>query len=346
MKVFVGEFVCGGGFVGTDDSLIPQTLRLEGAAMLQAIVADLSHFAQPVVPLDPRFDLNLDNAKVVEAAHSDDALFANWASAASDCDHAIIVAPESDGVLAKAVSILRASGVDVVSPTADFLRVASDKLLTARSLFSGAIKHPPYLALGDDHHQSRMLGFDRYILKPRDGCGTQAIRTFGSLEEAEQELSEDCLIQPWLPGQPISISLIADGNRQTYLPAVSQLIGEESCSYGGGCGPLNDDGQRRATALASRAVTAIPGTARGFVGLDLLLGDDPSDDCVIEVNPRLTTSYVGLRKMVNGNLAARLLNAESGPVSCSQSALSVQWTPDGNVLIDNQPVSETVSDSA
>ncbi len=61
---------------------------------------------------------------------------------------------------------------------------------------------------------------------------------------------------------------------------------------------------------------SMPPTVRGFVGLDLLLGDCVSEDCVIEINPRLTTSYVGLRRMIHGNLAARLFDLETGPVSC------------------------------
>jgi predicted ATP-grasp superfamily ATP-dependent carboligase len=41
------------------------------------------------------------------------------------------------------------------------------------------------------------------------------------------------------------------------------------------------------------------------VGVDLVLGRDPrgSEDVVIEVNPRLTTSYVGLRAAARSNLA-------------------------------------------
>ena len=42
MKIFVGEFGCGGGFLDTANESIPEPLRLEGAAMLQAVVEDLS----------------------------------------------------------------------------------------------------------------------------------------------------------------------------------------------------------------------------------------------------------------------------------------------------------------
>ncbi len=45
-----------------------------------------------------------------------------------------------------------------------------------------------------------------------------------------------------------------------------------------------------------------------------MLGDDPSGDAdvVVEVNPRLTTSYVGLRALTQGNLAGSMLAVATG----------------------------------
>jgi hypothetical protein len=143
------------------------------------------------------------------------------------------------------------------------------------------------------------------------------------------------ILQAWMPGRAISIALVASPTEVTFLPAVSQDLDDKTCEYGGGHGPLNDDAQRRAAALASRAIAAMPPTVRGFVGLDLLLGSRPSEDYVIEINPRLTTSYVGLRHMIRGNLVARLFDLETGPVSCCTPVESVRWKPDGQVWIND-----------
>jgi predicted ATP-grasp superfamily ATP-dependent carboligase len=52
----------------------------------------------------------------------------------------------------------------------------------------------------------------------------------------------------------------------------------------------------------------------GYIGVDLVLGADPDgqDDHVIEINPRLTTSYVGLRALSRNNLAAAMLVVAEG----------------------------------
>ncbi len=342
MRIFVGEFVCGGGFAQQPTGKIAVGLRQEGSAMLKAVSLDLAQIAEVVAAVDPRLGIELDHVETV-AIDSGQAILGQWIAAARGCDAALIVAPESDGVLAKAVGMLRAAGVDVIAGSADFLRTASDKLLTAKTLHAARVAHPPFLAKSDNRFDNEMEGFARYVLKPRDGCGTQAIRIFDSLAKAKAELTGGLLLQPWIPGQPISVSLVASGSHQTFLPAVHQSICSETCGYAGGSGPLDDDAQRRATALAALAVNAIS-NARGFVGVDLILGKRPSDDVVIEINPRLTTSYVGLRKMISGNLAARLFDLETGPVACSHAVDSVRWTTDGQVWIDDIPVNETIAD--
>ncbi len=333
MRIFVGEYVSGGGLAHQALDEIPLSLRQEGAAMLRAIVSDLSEVAETVVPLDPRFSTLLSDAFETVRIDAQETLWGQWIAAARECDAALVVAPESDGVLAKAVAVLHASGIDVISGSGDFLRVASDKLLTAKSLHAAGVPHPLYMALSDRRFQKELQQHSKFVVKPRDGCGTQEIKILDCFNDARAELEDNLILQPWMPGRAISIAMVGSATQQTFLPAVAQNLCDVTCEYAGGHGPLDDDSQRRATSLASRAIAAMPPTVRGFVGLDLLLGDCASEDCVIEINPRLTTSYVGLRRMIHGNLAARLFDLETGPVSCCTSVDSVRWTPDGQVWI-------------
>ena len=56
---------------------------------------------------------------------------------------------------------------------------------------------------------------------------------------------------------------------------------------------------------AHHIAAAIPGL-RGFVGVDFVLGVD-GRATVLEVNPRLTSAYVGLSARLGRNLAAEIL---------------------------------------
>jgi predicted ATP-grasp superfamily ATP-dependent carboligase len=86
-----------------------------------------------------------------------------------------------------------------------------------------------------------------------------------------------------------------------------------------GGGPLaSPAAAARATALALRAVTAMARAAaappRGWVGVDMILGSaaDGRDDRVLEVNPRLTTSFVGHADGWSASLVATLLDVAAG----------------------------------
>lgn len=241
MRIFVGEYVCGGGLSHETIEQIPLSLRQEGSAMLRAVVSDLSAFAETVVPIDSRLtSLDLEQVQTVPITR-DDSLWPQWISAAQSCDAALIVAPENDGMLAKAVAMLRAGGIDVIAGSGDFLRVASDKLLTARTLIAAGVAHPLYMSLSDRRFAKQLKKFERFVVKPRDGCGTQEIRTFDSFDDARAELEENLILQAWMPGTAISIALVASSTQVTYLPAVSQSLEDRTCEYAGGQGPLNDD---------------------------------------------------------------------------------------------------------
>ncbi|TWU47500.1 carbamoyl phosphate synthase-like protein [Rubripirellula tenax] len=334
MRIFVGEYVCGGGLANESVDQIPASLRQEGAAMLSAVASDLTDVAETVVPLDARFE-SLPIRSTHKILIDPSVPFWNqWTEAAKTCDAAIVVAPESDGILAKAVAILRAGGVDVIAGSGDFLRVASDKYLTAKCLIGAGVMHPIYMTVKDRKFYDELRTHEHFVVKPRDGCGTKELKRFDSLDDACNGLGDHELLQAWMPGRAASIAMVASAKHSVFMPAVSQQLCDLTCEYAGGQGPLDDDAQRRAAALAQRAIAALPPTVRGFVGLDLLLGERPSEDYVIEINPRLTTSYVGIRRMIHGNVAARLFDLESGPVSCSASVEAVRWTPDGHVWVD------------
>ena len=82
--------------------------------------------------------------------------------------------------------------------------------------------------------------------------------------------------------------------------------------YEGGVIPLEHHQRHLAMAYARRAVSLVPGL-RGYIGVDMVLTENQG--YVIEINPRLTTSYVGLRQVININLAEAIWRA------CTENSL-------------------------
>jgi predicted ATP-grasp superfamily ATP-dependent carboligase len=170
------------------------------------------------------------------------------------------------------------------------------------------------------------------VCKPRHGAGSQA--TF--LVREERELSRcmrqareegwdgEMIVQPHVPGRAASVAFLTGPGQRVALPAAEQILSDDGrFHYEGGRLPLSDGLNRRAQCLAERAVAAVEGLC-GYVGVDLVLGEtaDGGGDRVIEINPRLTTSYVGLRALARCNLAEALLAAATGA-----PLLPMRWRP-------------------
>ena len=88
----------------------------------------------------------------------------------------------------------------------------------------------------------------------------------------------------------------------------------------------------RAQRIGHQAISALPPT-QGYVGIDLVLGEQATDDYLIEINPRLTTSYLGLRQIADSNLAQAMLQIAKGEEPLvSFSPREVRFHADGTVL--------------
>ena len=61
------------------------------------------------------------------------------------------------------------------------------------------------------------------------------------------------------------------------------------------------------------------------------------DDAVIEINPRVTTSYVGLRQAVDQNLAQLLLKAVHGePIEVTVRNPNIEFAADGATWVNRR----------
>ena len=132
------------------------------------------------------------------------------------------------------------------------------------------------------------------------------------------------LWQRYVPGTAASIACLCGENRRIFLRGGYQLLsGDGQFRYLGGELPLPPALEHRARRLAEAALAAFP-ELRGYVGLDLVLGPDSRGrkDFVIEINARLTTSYLGQRQLCRQNLAEMLVRLLIG-----QPVAEPEWHP-------------------
>ena len=308
MNIFVFEHICGGGMVGRAMSA---DLPSQGLAMLEAAALDLAGTgARVTATRDHRIEHDLEGieSRRVDPDTEVEAVFDGLALRA---DTALVIAPEFNGILARWIERLERLGVTSLGSSSRAVALCADKLATATHLIERGIPTPPTTIF----HRGACVTFPA-IIKPRFGAGCENTFLCRSAPDAEcLPPSTDRIVQPEIPGTAASVSFIVHGGKVAALPPGRQMIAHTNGSparlcYRGGSIPIEAERAARATAIARLALSAIAGLG-GFVGVDVVLGRKAEDDRVIEINPRLTLSYTGLRRRCRTNLAAALLDPDA-----------------------------------
>ena len=284
-RVFVYEHITAHGF-GRDPASPEHSLAVEGRAMFDAIRADFS-----AIP----------NVEVLTGEPRDFALLAAAA------DWSFIIAPETDGVLLRLAEEILQFGGRLLGPTPEAIALTSDKFAMVRHWKRFGVPTPETVLC-----PARPGSFP-CVVKRRDGAGSEGMRIVRHAD-ALDGIGEGWIAQPFVPGMAASVAAIASTSGFLTLPPAFQcLSGDGAFRYAGGGLPIAPALATRAERLARKALADIPGLL-GYIGVDLILGADPDggDDVAIEINPRLTTSYVGLRAHLDGNLAALILELAEG----------------------------------
>ncbi len=327
MRIVVHEH-----FSSRPRGVAPEDLRRAGRAMRDAIAADLRALPgiEVRVPRLPR------------AAHqSRAALGRAMARALSAADAAFLIAPETGGILKHLVTSPRGRHTLLVSgPRA--VALAADKRATSDLLRRAGIATPPTRlvprgAAGRIRLAREALPF---VLKPRDGCGAAGVGVVRrpadrgpALRRARAAAGGGAVIaQPFIEGIPVGVSLVARagfrgrpaaGGLCVLGVSLQALRGKVFLEYAGGSAPVRGRHARVAAHAARRAAAALQraaGDLRGPVGVDLVL--TPRGAVVIEINPRLTTSFIGLRRLARINPARYLLDGAAGRPLPARAALS------------------------
>lgn len=311
MRVFVYEYLTSGA-AGEDAA--SGALHPEGWAMLSAVLEDFSRCpgVETVTLLDPRLlpTVREQIPGVVSRVAAPGGEEQNFRELAAASDWTLVIAPEFDDILARRSRWVEESGGRLLGPSPDAIRWAADKLALLERWKTLGTPTP-----------SSSLPYP-LVCKPRFGAGSQAtflVRNEGELDIARRQAEiegwrGELMVQPYAPGFSASVAILAGNDERRSLPATEQHLSDDGrFHYLGGRLPLPEALDGRARRLAERAARCVEGL-HGWFGVDLILGDadDGSADVALEINPRLTTSYVGLRRLARFNLAEALLAVVTG----------------------------------
>jgi predicted ATP-grasp superfamily ATP-dependent carboligase len=343
MRILVHEFVSGGGLAGRD---VAASLAREGLAMLTALIADLAaiHRHQIVTTVDPRFALPTPPGVEVVTLSPGSEGRATLDALIASADAVWLVAPETNRCLERLAVRVERRGRILLGSGATAIRRASDKARLPRRLARHGVPHPKTRVLrpgADWGKAAREVGYP-LIVKPARGAGCKGVCLARNVRELRDALDmtrrangrESLLLQRYVRGRAASVSLLTNGRRAVALTVNAQSVRAATpFSYRGGKTPFDHPLAGKAVEIALRTCQALPGL-RGYIGVDLVLTG--SEAVVIEVNPRLTTAYLGVRSALGGNIgdvgnvAAMALAACAGTLPAPPPARqSVRFTAAG-----------------
>jgi len=298
------------------------SMRAEGWAMLSAMVEDMAALPNVNVsvvmcssaiaqtPLPPVVNVICND----EEADDD---FVDAVMRGGPFDDVFPIAPEIDDVLQRLVSGFRRRGQHVMVPGATTMQMASDKWKCYEWLSQSGLPTVPSFRL-DELSGLEFADAETWVVKPVFGAGCDGIRVSSAAalrrELQSGRLSAKVMVQPLFDGEWYSVGLIGRGSGRPpiVLPVAKQHVEwtDGRPVYSGGRLPVTlsaEVGESLNDLL--RRLNALMQIDRGYVGIDLLLTQHSKqlDWLVVEINPRLCSSYLGYRKATEANLAGHIL---------------------------------------
>lgn len=341
MKIFLYEWSCA-EFL--DSNQTNSSIAREGRAMFWCLANDILEMGYSIATICQE-NLIPHNEKVNWVAPNKMDISNQFKEIANLCDRAIIIAPEFNDILIQRLEWLEKTKCENSGCSIESVRLTGDKLKMYHFWRKNNVPTISTWANLND-----ISKHNTYIVKPRHGagsCNTQIVRKKSDLESIiNDSINSDSfhfIIQPFYEGIPISIAVLIDAANKTrsFLPACTQLIKihSDQLEYHGGECPLDVLLQQRAENVARISLKDIDGLT-GWIGIDMIMGKDlnGSNDVVVEINPRLTTSYIGLRKLIQQNLIGLWFSGSTTPTQFEQrpEVNQVSWSSDGTVNLLNE----------
>ena len=312
MRVVIFEYISSG--IRKLESLYPDLIKEadlmvnELGQRMKEAGCDLVLFRSPSLPL-PLFE-----AEIIPLDESDD-----WHSILESelykADAYIPLAPEGDALLENLCLKAEQTHCTLLNTSATAVRETSNKRYTLKRL---AEHHIPCISCYHIDQCTFPMSED-VVIKPNSGFAceyTFLIRAGDTPTSLQKRHAQIC--QPYLQGINASLSIIYAPDSKPCILGVNHqeiTIGEQDCFQLNACHvnalahlELDFEG------LAADVQKCFTGLL-AYVGIDLIIHNGAP--YILEINPRLTTSFAGLAKTTGVNPCTVLLAAVFGePLPC------------------------------
>ena len=332
--IFIFEFVSGGGFNQVE---IPSSLFCEGFAMLRSIIEDFKNLGFHITTLlDARIEFLSHYLKVdvVKSVELEEDFLKKYTDCVRNSNFCFVIAPEFSNILYNLTKIVKTNKKKLLSIDLNGIKLGASKLETYKFFIANGIDTPESYRIPV---KGSFLDIDlilqkcdqlnsSIVIKPDDGAGSESVfyieRKDDVLPFFESfnktfDTNRKYILQEYIEGDPMSVSIINDQplekTHKNNLKILSinhqnlQITDSTLDSvYLGGSTPVDQFEQLRSQ-IEDILKRVDLSAFKGYFGIDFVKKADDSLS-FIEINPRLTTSYVGIRNVLEFNPMELLLN--------------------------------------
>lgn len=219
---------------------------------------------------------------------------------APSCECGLVIAP--DNLLAGFTLALEGC-TDNIGCGSMNVAICANKRQTARILAAHGIPVPPEVLSG------------KKVVKPVSGCGAAGVRL------TDEAPGDNELGQQYIEGESLSVSMIGSRvvgdacENYTGKPPLLLALNRQNVTidpdgtfhYTGGETPIDHPRKAEIVETATKAINILG--CQGYTGIDVVVADKVY---IVDVNPRITTSLVGIALCMEEEIADLLIEASHG----------------------------------
>lgn len=306
----------------------------EAETLISSLVNDLKNFSIDLLLNKSFKNLFIENNNLKLIFIEED--LEDWLLENGDnYDRSIFIAAENNMNLYNITKILEDKKVKIYNSSSNASLTCSNKFSTYNKLLN-IVSQPKTFKIQIDSerlwiNKIKDIFFSlnrKIILKPINGVDCENIKIIGSFDDFGNDLEEIFLndsyiiVQEYIEGEDVSVSLLSDGKKAVPLSLNKQdiLIKNNCGRYLGGQVLFNSEFKEELFKIAVDACESIEGI-KGFVGVDLILNNNDSSNeniYLLEINSRFTTPYVGLQKVANYNIGQSIIDLLDGKITIDE----------------------------
>lgn len=302
MRLFVTEFITGGGIA---NDLLPDSLKQEGQLMLQAVLNECSKIngLELMITMDARINIDPVGARVHVVENAIDYM-QQLILLARQSDATWVIAPESEGILESIIQHLTGEQVTLLNCDQESVRICADKLACFHHLAAHNVSTVKCFS-----EDQIAMHKGTFMIKHRYGVGGEGLMHCQNAGEVRHYTGTDrnqWVVQPYVNGEHLSMCIICSDHDVRVITLNQQVFSGLKTPRLVACNvnayPVND----AIKVIATQLKTALPGLC-GYVGVDLIQHNN--EYLVVDINPRLTSSFAGLSDVLESNPVELCINS-------------------------------------